>query len=378
VVSSLNNLLANVRSDNGTNIDRQSDTATLFSQGLKRGLGLGVKPSPENDPGDKVFDIQKVVDTVAGFIEQRLASRRDEGASQDELNDLIAQAREGVSKGFQLARDDIARIDRMTPDLGSNIDAAESGINARIDQLEDQIKPVDEGVLSNITSSAYTQLTDRQSFQRSEARFDFELTTQEGDRIQVSAQELFQRSERFSSIESGGASASRFSSSTSYTSGYSISVNGNLNEDEIAALDSLLQQVTELSDTFYEGDISQAFNQALSLEFDSTQIAQFSLDLSTSRVSVLEQTDIQTNQFSKRVPAEYRAPQIPTGIQTLLTDYAEQLEQLLDAAQEFSDKLALKDSGASLVKQLYQGFEQSVGRGDLKNDFLGALLDGRS
>ncbi|WP_197469490.1 DUF5610 domain-containing protein, partial [Oleiphilus sp. HI0125] len=111
MVSFLNNLTPNVRADNGLVSERPSDTATLFSQGLKRGMGVDVKPSPENDPGNKVFDVQKVVDTVSGFIEQRITERRNEGASQAELEDLIAQAREGVAKGFQLAREDIASLD---------------------------------------------------------------------------------------------------------------------------------------------------------------------------------------------------------------------------------------------------------------------------
>ena len=48
---------------------RQPDTATLFSQALKKGLGVEVKPSPENDPSSKVFDVQTVVDNVAIVFE---------------------------------------------------------------------------------------------------------------------------------------------------------------------------------------------------------------------------------------------------------------------------------------------------------------------
>ena len=375
MVSFLNNLTPNVRADNGLVSERPSDTATIFSQGLKRGLGVDVKPSPENDPGNKVFDVQKVVDTVSGFIEQRIAERRNEGASQTELENLIAQAREGVAKGFQLAREDIASLDRLDPELSSNIDAAEQGIGTRIDQIEESLKPADEGVLTSLSSNSFAALTDRKSFERSQASFQFELTTQEGDRIQISAQELFQRREQFSAVQSNGVSASRFSSDTTTASAFSIQVNGDLNEDERAALDDLLQQVADLSDSFFEGDIASAFNQALSLEFDSSQIAQFSVDLKSSSVSVIEQTDVRASQFNSLVPDEYRAPQLPLGIQTLLSDYAERVEKLLETAQQFSEKVGLEQTGESLLKDLQQRFDTSVGRDNSQSEFFDALLD---
>ncbi|KZY72624.1 hypothetical protein A3742_07690 [Oleiphilus sp. HI0071] len=386
MISFLNNLFPGIGSDQvKTRVSdndgqaRPSDTATLFSQGLKRGLGVDVPPSSANDPGDKIFDVQAVVDTVSGFIEQAISKRRDEGATQTELDDLISQAREGVTQGFQLARDDIDRVGLLSDDLSDNIDAAEQGINTRIDKLEDTLKPADEGVLTSLSSTAFTE---GRLFERSRASFQFELKTQEGDRIQISAQELFQRKAQFSTIETDNASATSFESSTRYSSAFSISVKGDLNNDEVAALDALLVQVADISDSFFAGGIEDAFNQALSLEFDSSQIAQFSLDLKSSSLSVVEQTEVRTSKLSNRIPEEYRPPQLPPGLQTLLADYAQQVEELLESAKAFSNKVGLQDSGESLVQNLQREFDQSVGRsygpsvgqGNGRNDFFDALL----
>jgi hypothetical protein len=380
MASFLNNLLAGIGSDKGLlrvsgndASTRQAETATLFSQGLKKGLGVEVKPSPENDPGSKVFDVQAVIDTVAGFIEQAIAQRRADGATQDELDNLIAQAREGVAQGFQQARDDIASIGRLEPELENNIDAAELGINKRIDQVEESLKPnAEDGILTSLSSAAFSET---KSLERSKASFEFDLTTQEGDRIRVSVQELFQKREQLSSIESDEFSASSFISQTSSSSKFALSVKGDLNEDELAALDALLVQVADISDAFFSGGVEEAFNQALALEFDSSQIAKFSLDLKSSSLKIYEQTDIRTTTQNSRIPEEYRAPQIPPGIQSLLSSYADQVEQLLESAKELSGKLGLLDSGSSLSRDLQRSFDQSVNRGNAQNELFDALLN---
>ena len=380
MASFLNNLLTGIASDKGSlrvsgneNPARLPETALLFSQGLKKGLGVELKPTPESDPGSKVFDIQAVIDTVAGFIEQTIEQRRADGATEDELNDLISQAREGVARGFQQARDDIASIGRLEPGLANNINAAESGINERIDLLEESLKPkAEDGVLTSLSGAAFSET---KSFVRSRASFDFDLTTQEGDRIRVSVQELFQKREQLSSLQTSELSASSFDSRTSSASKFAISVKGDLNEEELAALDDLLTQVADISDAFFSGGVEEAFNQALALEFDSTQIAKFSLDLKSSSLNVYEQTELRSNPQNSRIPEEYRAPQLPPGLQSVLSGYAEQIEQLIEAAKELSAKLGLRDTGASLAKDLQRNFDQSVARGEAQNQFFDALLN---
>ena len=63
---------------------------------------------------------------------------------------------------------------------------------------------------------------------------------------------------------------------------FSFSVEGELNSDEITALNDLLGKVSDLSATFYSGNLEGAFEQALSLGYDDEQIASFSLNLTMS------------------------------------------------------------------------------------------------
>lgn len=380
MVSFLNNLFSGIGSDksltrvSGNDVPGQGQgVAELFSQGLKRGVGVELPTAPEVDPASPIFDVQAVVDSVAGFIEQRIGQRQAEGASQDELNDLISQAREGVAKGFELARGDIESLGLLEPELSENIDAAEQGINGRIDQLEENLSSDGEGGVLTTLSGA--TLSDTRSFERQRASFQFELTTQEGDRIRVSAREVFQSQERSSSIQTDDLSVTSFDARYKYASSFSLKVQGDLNDEELAALDELLVQVADISDAFFAGGVEEAFNQALDLEFNSEQIAQFSLDLKASSLSIVERTDITTTQQNARIPEEYRGPQIPRGLQSLLSSYAERVEQLVESAKQASEKLDLLESGDSLAKTLQREFDQSVGRGRIQNDFFDALLE---
>jgi hypothetical protein len=59
----------------------------------------------------------------------------------------------------------------------------------------------------------------------------------------------------------------------------------------------------------------------------------------------------------------------------LLSDYAERVEKLLETAQQFSEKVGLEQTGESLLKDLQQRFDTSVGRDNSQSEFFDALLD---
>ena len=63
-------------------------------------------------------------------------------------------------------------------------------------------------------------------------------------------------------------------------SSLNIVVEGGLNEDEIKAIDGLMQKMNKVSHAFYEGNMQAAFKKAQHLGFDMQQLSGFSLDLS--------------------------------------------------------------------------------------------------
>jgi hypothetical protein len=372
MVSLLNNLFSDIAVNKRDEKPLSpSDTALLFSQGIKQGLGIDMPPSPANDPSLKLFDSQAVVDNVAGFIEQRINERRTEGATQDELDTLVFQARKGVARGFQLARDDINNAGLLSDGLSKNIDKTEQGIFRRIDELEVTLQNPDNVQISLPYVGSYT---DVRSAERSSARFEFELTTQEGDRIQISAQELKQSDTRFNTIRADGLVFERMNTRSSSANSFAISIEGNLNEKERAALDDLLLRIKDISDSFFSDKVDEAFKQALSLSFDSAQIAQFSLDLSTSSLSVTERKDTLTPQQTKFIPEAYQSAQLPIGLQSILSDYANRVEKLLESTEAFSNMLELSEPREMLAQRLQKSFDRSVDRGDTQASVLDAFL----
>jgi hypothetical protein len=161
---------------------------------------------------------------------------------------------------------------------------------------------------------------------------------------------------------------------SSSANSFAISIEGNLNEKERAALDDLLLKIKDISDSFFSDKVDEAFKQALSLSFDSAQIAQFSLDLSTSSLSVTERKDTLTPQQTKFIPEAYQSAQLPIGLQSILSDYANRVEKLLESTEAFSNMLELSEPREMLAQRLQKSFDRSVDRGDTQASVLDAFL----
>ena len=65
-------------------------------------------------------------------------------------------------------------------------------------------------------------------------------------------------------------------------SGYRFSVQGNLNAQELEAIENLVRDVSNLANEFFNGDVQKAFDMIPDLRFDSSQLA--SMDLRMTRV----------------------------------------------------------------------------------------------
>ena len=118
---------------------------------------------------------------------------------------------------------------------------------------------------------------------QSETRaFDFSLLTQEGDRISIRL--LSANAQSFSVSENGqSASVEQFGQ-------FAFEVDGELSEQELGAINELLSQIGEIADSFFGGNLLEAFDQALSIGFDSDQIARFALNLQREQVTRVDTT----------------------------------------------------------------------------------------
>lgn len=373
---------------------QDAPVASSLNQGLKKGLGVeldeqAVKPTP------KGFDIDKVVDTVMQFVESRIVGARADGASDEELEGMFSAARKGVEQGFSEAREQIIALEKMNEPLADSIDTAENRIYQGVDKLEGRLLGPEPGITGSTLSPESVKTsrsenldsrTERESgavgstgrddtpalkrFSYLEARreqsetFSFQLTTQDGDTVDISAfynQSFSVESARIRG-ESGAAKYAAFDFRQS--GGFDLVIQGSLDEDEKRAIADLLTQVDALATEFYQGDLQTAFQMAMELTSDPDEIAQFSLNLQQQQLSAIEYGTYRSG------PRAYAQPALPRGLSEPLAEFAQGVREAFNDAERF-------DRPAKLLEGLFEQFDVNREMSKLTSPLL-ALLESNS
>ena len=333
-----------------TTIRNAADAQAALSNRLAERLGLppGSLTAKQDD-----FSPEKVADRVMGFVEQRLKSEAASGASPEKLQQLLDQARSGVQKGFDEARKILDGMGVLKDKIASDIDDTFKRIQqgfAGLDKLYGSVPSAGEG--NGVTPMS----SDR--FAAVAESFELNITTRDGDRLRVS---VAQASAAWSRTE--GANSQ---SGSLQIGGWQVEVEGELDDQEKAALEKLFSQVQDLSNSFYSGDMAGAFDRAMALDMDSSQLASMSLRL--TQTSVRQATDTYGSVSSQ-------GGQSASAVNGALTDYA---QGLLDALRTAD---AWVSDGKGLLQDLLKGGFSlderfDAGRLDKAEQVNGHLLEG--
>jgi hypothetical protein len=334
--TSLYSQTANPKSNSQEQFDQDRFASQRLSQSLKENAGVELPPEKSVKENESVFDIEAVIDTVMNQISKRIDQARGNGASDEDLQGMFDAARSGVEKGFSQARDQIDAVNKLNEPLAEKITAAEDGIYKGIDDLSEKtFNP--ESV--QITPTKLDVAEYFQAYERTQNNFEFEVTTQEGDVVTITAmsdKESFQQA-LLAQVDGNELYANY--SEASNTSGFNLQVEGDLNEAEMKALESLMAQVNDLAEEFYTGDLGTAFNMAMDLTSDADQIAQFSLDLKQSFSSSQEYGSVSSDPMTN-----YAQPALPKGLAEPLADFAQGVKQAYDQATNFQTPRTLLDN----------------------------------
>ncbi len=343
----------------------------------------------------------EVANNVLGFIENRIKQEADGGASPERLENLLSQARAGVEKGFGQALEQIDKMGLMTEELGEEIDESFTKVNAGLDELvnkyvtdgasggvdsddmadevviaaanaadvapveaqkseniaqpqanvqsEKPVKSVSDGQgdavqnsnaiqNSNINAgySSYSALSERAAIQ---------ITTQDGDVVSFNLEQIQ------ASFEQGQLSGDRFGFESTqmagqYSSGqYNYSIDGELDEGEIEALNGLMMQIEGMSDQFFSGDFQGAFQSAMELGFDSQEIAGFSVNLSQTQVQ-------QVSAYQQVADMNDAGEASNSGLPSLGASF-DPLSQFFDSLQAAFDKASAFAQPQELISTLF-------------------------
>ena len=338
-----------------TAVDAQATLANRLAE------KLGVPPGSLSAARDD-YTPEKVAGRILGFIEQRLQSEAAAGADPAKLDKLLTQARDGVEKGFAEARKILDGMGVLKGQVASDVDDTYKRIQDGLGELDKRFGSAAPSISDGVALAGYSE-----RFSALAETFDLSVTTRDGDRLRISvAQASASWSQSSFAASSDGKSATVAASSQSGSmriGGWQVQVEGELDDDEVKALEKLFSQVQELSDTFYAGDLAGAFDRAMALDMDADQLASMSLRL--TQTSVRQVTDAYGAVAGRGVSA------VNPGLQ----EYA---QGLLDALRTAGD---LSQDAGGLLRDLLKGgfslderFDQP--RLDKAESLNRSLLDG--
>jgi hypothetical protein len=337
--------------------------ATLANRLTER---LGLEPGALADKSND-YTPEKVAGRILSFIEQRLQTEHAAGADPAKLQGLLEQARSGVEKGFAEARKILDGMGVLQGKVASDIDDTYQKIQDGFSALDQRFNPAASTSNANVAVAAYSE-----RFTAQAETFDMQVTTRDGDRLRISIAQASANWSQSRAAASSNGNASALVASTQSGSmqigAWQVSVEGELDADELGALEKLFSQVQELSNSFYAGDMAGAFDRAMALEMDGEQLASLSLNL--TQTSVRQATDAYS-------AVAQSGGQAASAVNNSLIEYAQGLLEALRSTSQVAEESSAKGSLLDLLKggfALDERFDSA--RLDKAEQLNSRLLDG--
>jgi hypothetical protein len=259
------------------------------------------------------------------------------------LKEMFEQGRAGANLGIDQAKGDLKDLAMLDDDLNQGIEKSRTLINKGIDDLYEQMFPPankSNEKIAELTPSIRSTAIDSELYTSNSKGSELSITTTDGDVVSISFSELqeYASKEAYQYQESSqGGSTNYISTSSQYNEiNFSYSVEGELDNDEKAAIEALIKDVNSLQKDFFNGDVNKAFEKAVELSFDNKQITSFSMDLQQTKTSYVSQAYTAVAELDDKL-----APSVGKDLRPLI-DFLDQFNQL----QEQADKILSKNDDA--------------------------------
>ncbi|WP_024872355.1 DUF5610 domain-containing protein [Tolumonas lignilytica] len=351
-----------------------------------------------------LFDYKKVAENVLSFVTNTIRAHQQAGENNDKLKSMLDQAYKGIDQGFSDARKELDKNGLLTDPLKEGIDKSYNLIQKGMTDFEKELfgtpadgsntatttdaTTADAATATNTASTTTPATTDTTSaaqvktpkeignsilaaFMGQESA-TLELTTKEGDKvtIQFDDQQLWRQQQSSGLAKkaiqtygqlSGSNSSAKPTDTTnagttsgsvfySHTAQFSFKVEGDLNSSELKSISDMVNKVGSLSDSFFNGNISDALQQAKQLDLGGSDLSSLSLNLyqqqalgwagntgtSTAGSPTADQSSSSTTPAaSSSTDNKTSADQPPTATSLpdvfgKLNDYLKQLQALFD------------------------------------------------
>ena len=254
----------------------------VFKQELKFLLAakLGFAFSAKNQVTEAIRAELSATEVASETI---TAASRLVNENPDVSQQALSEFRDQVDASAQAARE-------IGDDSGELADAVAA--------VDDGLEKLEESAAQNVTSSASVLSVESQVRERSTIR----IRTQEGDivKLDLRSVERLSADDYATSDESGSASLTRIDTSSS--SRLRFSVEGDLNDAELDAIQNVFAQAEEIASDFFGGDLASAFSAASGFEFDNEQLARVNLRFRSREVTRVSYAEV-VNSATPSAPA---------------------------------------------------------------------------
>ena len=240
----------------------------------KLAQALGIEPSAKKE-SKPLFDFEEVVKNVLQFVTGAVKMAKADGASDDKLSEMLAQARKGVQMGIDDASSELEQSGVLNEELKEGIAQSQKGIYDGLDEFEDSLFSAPQDSKVAVSEAQFMSLSNN-------AKYSF--TTAEGDEVTISFDHSYQTGSAASSVQ--GKDGKQGYASENYEQrelSFTLSVNGELNEAEQQAVNDMMGQLQDVSESFFSGQYDQAFDKAQQLQISSEQLVSFSMDLTQTK-----------------------------------------------------------------------------------------------
>ncbi|MDJ0805945.1 MAG: DUF5610 domain-containing protein [Gammaproteobacteria bacterium] len=249
----------------------------IVNHRVSQHLGSPERSAPFNAQ-NTAFDAEEVAGNVLGMVQSRLNQATAEGADDQQLQAMREQAKQGIEQG-------IAESKEYLSGMGMLNEMVEEGIDRVRDLLSQGLQSDDDMTSQEVVG---TKVIDASHYfkQTAETSFELEIETRDGDQVTLKFEQV--------NSEEGFLSYQQTADSEAFSTGHTVlsdsrfelSVEGELDEQELAAITDFTQNLEQVSNSFYDGNVQAALEQGMQLGYDTDEIAGFALELEYSQSSV--------------------------------------------------------------------------------------------
>lgn len=242
------------------------------------------------------------------------------------------------SAGLSTAPDTAPQPSLVNSQPETTISAREPAEEVEDDSQHDADSSDRPAAVTRLSSENFQRLKVQNRERSVASSFSLELFTNEGDRVTLDFNQLdlLSRSRLRGTTQDGDRV--RFAElERSSERNLTVSIQGDISGEEQSAIDDLLEGIFKVADKFFRGNLRSAVERLGDLEFDSSQLNNFALDMS------LENRQQVNRAFLGQGGEVERFVSRDKGMAQMLQVLRDDQRQLIDAARtRFDEKSAVK------------------------------------